>query len=625
MSTTTRILFGESRFLVRRKYIRLPDDDECDEVLTSFDSQEDDLNCFDVVHIDSSHCSAVSSCWKNSVRYFLGFMYEEQDDDLDQRISRRLPNDDDEDDTYEDEMTTVESSLEAPSIWNRLNGALCTSLVLSSAATSVPVALVTAMTEFQPSSGSGNNNNFVTRATAAAVWGTSVGKFLNGFVTDLFGARRTAVIYCALLALALLRLALTSTTESAVWACFWTEFCASVQWPTVIVTLATHYRGHGSMYEGGIYLAALAARFGSLIGIMGSSWLLRNDLHWRAVAAIGAWMAMQASAFSYLYGWDAPSERDQPQNPVDPILWRQYLLSKQKQQQQHSHAQKQRHSQQNARTVSSLPSSAFSVNAAIHWIVFLLSTVVWPSMKHVLGSSVFWLVAVAHSGASMAKSSVLVVGTYLADTNKKGVQDGDTFNNSIRESGNGGDYATTTQFSGLAVFLSLGTLAGLMVAGHFFAVQSNHARRRKWLVSKLYLTMIFACYCLAFLALPSVATFLDDLLLFLQVSALFVLGVGISVPYYHLPSLVSANFPQHKALFLSLTEGVAYGITGWLWNVVGKIVAAGEDGWCYGWACVALLLILTAFVMVEFLEHYYCRHEQASAGGSALYETIVFA
>ena len=542
----------------------------------SFDSEED--------YLDRDYYASIFSCCQNMGRYFLGFMCEEDGIHQGRTLS-----------SFEDEweITAVESSSETPSMWNSMNGALCTSLVLSSAATSVPIALVTAMTDFQST-----NNNFVTKATAAAVWGTSVGKFLNGFITDLIGARRTAVIYATFLAFALVRLALTTTPESAIWACFWTEFCSSVQWPTVVVTLATHYRGHGSMYEGGIYLAALAARIGSLVGIIGSSFLLGYNVHWRAVATIGAWMALQSSAFTYLYGWDAPHQRNQPQNPVDPTLWRQYFLSNR------PNAQSQR---------SKNPAPLSPVVVFIHWILFLFSTVVWPSAKHVLGSSVFWLVAVAHSGASMAKSSVRIVGTYLADTNKRG-GNGDHDGDDVPGS--------PTHASGLAVFLSLGTLVGLIVAGHFFAVQSDHARRRKWLISKLYLTMIAACYCLAFLAVPAVAHPLDDLLLFFQVSALFVLGVGISVPYYHLPSLVSANFPQHKALFLSLTEGVAYAIAGWLWNVVGRIVAAGEDGWCYGWACVALLLILTAFVMVEFLEHYYCRHEQPVGG---TYETIVFA
>lgn len=286
-------------------------------------------------------------------------------------------------------------------------------------------------------------------------------------------------------------------------------------------------------------------------------------------------------------------------------------------------------------------------------MTFLLTTIIWPSLKHVLGSSVFWLVAVAHSGASMAKSSVRVVGTYLADTAATAAArggGGDASTNRFFQNNNNQDWmttftntdsastSTTTGTSGMGVFLSLGTLAGLMVAGHLFAMQSNNQarRRRKWLVSKLYLIMILSCYCLAFLAFPAVTRFLDqDLLLLLQVSALFVLGFGTSVPYYHLPSLVSANnfslFPctqQHKALFLSLTEGVAYGIAGWLWNIVGRIVSSGEEGWCYGWACVALLLVLTAFIMVEFLEHYYCRPQEppsSSFSSTAMYETIVFA
>ena len=352
MSTsTTDILFGD-RLLARRKhYDKIPD--EFDDSSSS-GSHDGDNFLQNYSHVRG----VISPCVQNTVQYFFGFMFEE--DNPTTGNTTMLDNDE------EVENMTVDSSLESPTIWNRLNGALCTSLVLSSSATSVPVALVSAMIEFQSDS-----NNFVTRATAAAVWGTSMGKLLNGFVTDLVGSRRTAVFYSAMLAVALLRLALTTTPESAVWACFWTEFCASVQWPTVIVTLATHYRGHGSMYEGGIHLAALAARLGSLVGILGSSFLLNRNVHWRIVAVIGAWMALQSSAFSYLYGWDAPSERNQPQNPVDPVLWRQYLYSQ--------HQRRHHHS----------TTTGLSAPTAVHWIHFLLSTVIWPSMKHVLGSSVF--------------------------------------------------------------------------------------------------------------------------------------------------------------------------------------------------------------------------------------------
>jgi len=504
-------------------------------------------------------------------------MVEEECEDDSTNKTMQGPGDDDTVDT------TIDFAHDTPSIFNSLNSSLCCLLALSAAATSIPIGLVTTISEF-------DDKEFLTSCVAAAVWGTSVGKFVNGMLADMVGARRTTLVYAFLLSISLVRLAMATTPSQAIWACFWTEFCASVQWPAVIATLATHYRGHGSLYDGGIYLASLASHVGSLGGIVGSSLLTHANVHWRIIAAIGAWMALQASAVSYLYVWDAPTQRNQPQNPIDPALWRHYHSS----------------SIQALSTRNEFGVGEWTVAPVFEWVNFLLSTMILPSMRHVLGSSFFWLVAVAHSGSSMAKSSLRIVATYLADTNSS--------RNDISH----------LNMAGLSVFLSVGTVLGLVIAGHLFAVPTQQMRSRKWLVSKLYLTMIVSCYVLAALAVPSVGHALDDLTLVLQVLALFMLGFGTSVPYYHLPSLVSANFPQHKALFLSLTEGVAYGIAGWLWKIVGRIVAASDDGWAYGWACVALLLILTAVLMVEFLEHFYCRPQQTGPDGG-VYETIVFA
>lgn len=177
--------------------------------------------------------------------------------------------------------------------------------------------------------------------------------------------------------------------------------------------------------------------------------------------------------------------------------------------------------------------------------------------------------------------------------------------------------------AGLAVFLSIGTVAGLIVAGNMFA--SREERERKWLVSRLYMVTIASSYTLALFAIPSLRFTLNspELITAFQVMAITTAGFGIAVQFYHIPSLVGATFGCDKGLFSSYSDGVAYGVASLVWRVVSDVVEHGSNeggGWAYGWAAVALLLILTGLLMVEFMEHYFCRHKH----GSSSYETILF-
>jgi len=480
---------------------------------------------------------------------------------------------------------------QSTNIWNPLNASLFASLALSAFATAVPVALVTPMSNdlFQVEYTGNNGGNedvttsvvtaFAPRVAGAAVLGTSFGKFLNGPMGDVLGARRTSIIYSLFMTMSLVMLACARTSETVVRACFLVEFTYSVLWPCCVITLATHYRGdsHG-MYEGGVYITSLAARIGSLIGIPCCALLLRH-FHWRFVALIGAWSSLVASSVSYLYVEDSPGKRNDPQNPIDESLLQKcypdYIRRRKR--------------------------PSFGV------ILRMAPSVIWmnvvPSVKHILSSGTFWCVSIAHTGASMVRTSERVLGTYLYETS----------NNSLSEN----------RAAGLSVFLSVGTVAGLVVAGSIFA--SRQDRERKWMISRLYILTIVSCYVLAFLAIPSVRNFVKapELVSTFQVIAIAFSGFGIAVQFYHIPSLVGATFGCDKGLFSSYTDGVAYGIASFVWRIVGDVVQHGSSdggGWSYGWAAVALLLIPSAILMVEFMEHYFCRHRY---GGT--YETIIFA
>jgi MFS family permease len=498
---------------------------------------------------------------KGFAGFFFGFMYEEPfKDSID----------------YDDEEDSA-----APSVWNSLNLALFVAYSLTTAATTVPILLIPTMAkEFLADTAEASA--FTSRAASSAVLGTACGKFLNGPVGDVLGARRTSVLYSFLLSLSLLGLAFCGDTPSAAWACFYVEFFQSVQWPCILITLATHYYGPHShtMYEGGIYVTSIASRFGSLVGIPFFSILLRRT-HWRFVCLIGAWVAMIGASVAYLFVADSPHRINEPQNALNPDLLHQIA------------------------TADFRAKPKRCVRIAVHVVHSVIVNNVMPSLRHVLKSGTFWIVALAHTGSSMVRTSERILSTYFHDTSM--------------------GYLSESKAGGLSVFMAFGTIVGLMIAGNMFTQRKE--RQRKWLVSRLYMITIGACYCLAILAIPSLRYMIDapGLVLFFQILASFVMGFGISVMFYHIPGLVGSAFGNHKGLFSAYTDGVAYGISSIVWKIVASAVENGSPeggGWFYGWSAVALMIILCGLLMVEFMEHYFVR---ASGRHHGTYETIIFA
>ena len=474
------------------------------------------------------------SAWSFRVfHYFFGFMMEEAVEDADDSLYR--------------------STLEATTpVWNRVNLVLCAHLFLSSAATAVPVAVSTTLVD-----------NFddanAPRAAAAAVLGMSLGKFVHGPVTDLFGARRTLVGYNFLVCLSLVLLAASTTFEMVSWALFLIEFFNAVEWPACLVILATHYRGNTSgMFEGGIYVTSLAARTGSLIGLVAFS----GPWRWKVLGA--AWATLVCCSIAYLYIQDAPDQTNAPQNPVS--LMQKWYPDRR-----------------------GLPSLGMSLRLAL----MVVRQNVWPSVRRVLHSGQFWVIAIAHTGSLLVRTSDRILGAYLAATS--------------------GDIIASRG----SALLSFGTVSGLIVAGSLFA--HRRERPRKYLVTRLYVATIASIYLLAFLAMPTVGSVFGDSLPFFQGIAIYIAGFGIAVPLYHIPSLIGATYGCDKGTFSAYTDGVANGIASWVWRIVASTVSDGS--WGYGWAAVALMILVSALVMVEFMEYYFCRSSRR--GGN--YETIMFA
>jgi len=515
------------------------------------------------LHWERKHASPISENGRPTglAGFFFGFMYEEA-----------YPSDD-----LATETTKVE-------IWNRLNWDLFLAYSLTTAATAVPITLIPAAAmdlSFDYSASA-----FASRATASAVMGVACGKLLNGPAGDIFGARRVSCIYSVLLSLSLLALALSPTEACAVWACFAVEFCQSVQWPCIIVILAAHYSRQGinqGMYEGGIYVTSLASRLGSLLAIPLSSLLLRRT-SWRVVAQCGALVSLTGAIVMFLFVSDSPIKKNDPQNPIQESVLQDF-----------------------SRQCRSARSSLRMVMSFVNLFrsVFVANLV--PALRAVLKSGTFWIVAIAHTGSSMVRTSEHIMGTYFRDTSFGTLSEG--------------------RAGGLVVFLSFGTIMGLAIGGSIFS--RRNAKQRKRMVMKLYMASIAAAYTLALLAVPRLRILLggSGLVLVFQVMATFVMGFGIAVQCYQIPGLVGTTFGHNKGLYAAYTDGVAYGLSSGVWRIIGDAVQEGNPqggGWAYGWAGVALMLVLCAVLMVEFIEHYFVRTCKTSLKQGGGYETIIF-
>lgn len=540
--------------------------------------------------------------------------------------------------------------------WNRLNATLFIGQALLSIATTAPITLVPHFAlslagtnedetwnyspyynmeilevydengnrkrwiPFRVRRSNGNNNNsninsssiFASHLTAIVTLVTAMGKFINGPLVDLAGARRLLLVYGICTGLALIGLRCSNTPGSAIACCALIEFFNSINWPANIVILGAHYgtssggnntADSDGMFERGLYVTSLACRCGSLLIIPLSSLLIKwTSLTWRGVAGIASLAAFSAVVVFYIYLTDSPGKRHDPQNPISEQVEKKKTLYS-KVPSQNAYHPSFHHWTPKQQTISER-ASKFGKSVFV---------TVLPSIRAVLKSRVFWAVAIAHAGATMVKSSERILGTYFRDTSYGVV--------------------TESKAGAMTVFLSLGMLMGLLVGGKAFARAAEKEQGynniqleggqgggqsslidaaqvgTKNMIAFFYCLSICSCYILSFLAMPFVrkALHLPVLVLILQVLTTLFLGFGIAVQYYHIPAIVGATYGKNRGLYTAYTDGVAALVSSIVWRIVGGAVEEGNPqgaGWSYGWAGLALLLVFCGTLMIKIVELY---------------------
>jgi len=551
--------------------------------------------------------------------------------------------------------TTTHKSKQKHLTWNRLNATLFIGQALLSIATTAPITLVPHFAlslagsnedetwNYSPyynmeilevydengnrkrwipfrvrrSNGNNNNNNeinsssiFASHLTAIVTLGTAMGKFINGLLVDLAGARRLLLVYGICTGLALIGLRYSETPGSAIACCALIEFFNSINWPANIVILGAHYGTSGGsgntadsdgMFERGLYVTSLACRCGSLLIIPLSSLLIKwTSLTWRGVTGIASFAAFSAVVVFYIYLTDSPGKRHDPQNPISEQVEKKKTLYSNVPSQNAYHP-----------TFHSWTPKQQTISERASKFVKSVFITVLPSIRAVLKSRVFWAVAIAHAGATMVKSSERILGTYFRDTSYGVV--------------------TESKAGAMTVFLSLGMLMGLLVGGKAFARAAEKEEQgnnnidggrggqsslidaaqvgTKNMIAFFYCLSICSCYILSFLAMPFVrkALHLPVLVLILQVITTLFLGFGIAVQYYHIPAIVGATYGKNRGLYTAYTDGVAALVSSIVWRIVGGAVEEGNPqgaGWSYGWAGLALLLVFCGTLMIKVVELY---------------------
>ncbi len=281
----------------------------------------------------------------------------------------------------------------------------------------------------------------------------------------------------------------------------------------------------------------------------------------------------------YLFVTDSPGKLHDPQNPIKEDIPEWNILSRFNRNRYQNKVTTMRDIFQTLRDIYKLVS-----------VVFLRN--ILPSLRSVLSNGTFWVVAIAHSGGSMVCSSIRILGTYFHDTSYGAISE--------------------NQAGVVTLFLSVGVLVGLFFGGNVFSELANNPRARKSMISRLYILTVAMCYSLAFLAIPIVRKAINSpyTVAFLQALATFLMGAGVAVQVFCIPAIVGCTFGANKGLYASYTDGVACIVSSMVWRIMGNAVEEGNPqgtGWAYGWAAVALLVVLAGFLMVEFVEHYFCR------------------
>ena len=216
----------------------------------------------------------------------------------------------------------------------------------------MPVVLIPLIAAEQPEAAS-----FIASAASISTIGGALGQFVNGFVCQHMGGRRSSSIYMLGMALCAILLSLAKSQIGIILCAM--EFFATIQWISSSSILYNHFDGHPKAFAAGITAMSLANTIGTLVAKALGMTLLQY-FHWRQVSQLSAAVALIGAVVMQGFVAECPPHVA-PVRP--PFSFRRILTS----------------------------------------------------TMAVLGSGLFWMVGLAHATSSLASTSDRVLGSFFQD------------------------------------------------------------------------------------------------------------------------------------------------------------------------------------------------------------------
>jgi sugar phosphate permease len=411
---------------------------------------------------------------------------------------------------------------------------VCTAYLCSILGLSLPYLLMPmAATERVGAHASNLVASRVASMSSVAAIGGATGMFINGFVCQQMGSARCSKWYLIGQAFCSLVFGCSSSTAALGMASAGMEFFASVQGAALAVMLTDHYKDNAIKLAAAITALGLSNTIGEILAkVMGTT--LMGAFHWRTVSHIGALVALVGAA--------AISRAPQS-----------------------SKRQSYQHQQLTSRSEAAGMASSSSPS-------FQLSSVV-NSLKEVLGSGLFWKLALAYSMAFVASCTDRVLGPFY--------------------------HAVTGLNHSVSGFLtssvSLGLIYGLLSASNKIAEMPTLQAKTKFF-SHRYVHSVAAT-----LGLTALAIFGGAIPRVLSASAIALLSFGmasnVAFQCYQFPAMIAQKFSDHQAVVISFLDGFGYLLSVPIYAVLGQMVP--RFGWSSGWLLLATLFAGAGVTMMK--------------------------
>jgi MFS family permease len=428
-----------------------------------------------------------------------------------------------------DAVVTTAETKKATSWFQSIDGIVYCSYLCNVMALSLPVLLVPiAATDHVVVSGGTTvasaalkMASMVAGISSIATLGGAVGKFTNGFICQAFGSYACSKLYFAGLAVCSLVFSLAGNAQTMGLAYAGMEFFASIQWAALAVMLSNYYSKAPVKLAAALTALGLSSTSGQ-IAAKTVGMTLASTLHWRVVAQIGAATALAGGLLI----------ARAPQPDVAPT-----------------------------------PEAPLSVQS------------IGASLKAILGSPLFWMLALAHSMAFVARGTDRILGTFfqhMAD---------------LPQAVSGG----------LTLSITLGLVHGLVTGSKQFTALTDVASKKRFL-AKRYAVSVAAALGLTATAHYGPAFVSSKFLLTAVIGMLSgAMASNVAFQYFQFPAMIAkSRFAEHKAIVISFLDGFGFLLSAPIFAATGKIVPA--LGWSSAWGMLAALFGAGAVLMLSTIQ-----------------------